>query len=136
LLRSRNSVDRPRCHCPSRRVQIHIDLSSAFIAGRDKRGVLKGPLFTDALLADTVWLGRHGSVLRGSRVELHSHRVYERGDDLRLVNWTLYARPRRLFVRESRQESRRPVYPLVDATASMGITRGPWSKLGGMRRRR
>ncbi|MDB6175767.1 MAG: hypothetical protein JWL59_5078 [Chthoniobacteraceae bacterium] len=79
-------------------------------------------------LADTVWLGRHQSVLRGSGVEFHSHRAYERGDDLRLVNWALYARHRRLFIRESRQESRRPVYLLVDSTGSMGVRHGPWSK--------
>lgn len=79
-------------------------------------------------LADSVWLGRHGSVLRGSGVEFHSHRPYERGDDLRLVNWTLYARQRRLYVRESRKESRRPVYLLVDATGSMSVAHGPWSK--------
>jgi uncharacterized protein (DUF58 family) len=79
-------------------------------------------------IADAVWLGRHGSVLRGTGVEFHSHRPYQRGDDLRLVNWTLYARSRRLYVRESRQESRRPVYLLVDATGSMGIAHGPWSK--------
>jgi uncharacterized protein (DUF58 family) len=79
-------------------------------------------------LADSVWLGRHGSVRRGGGVEFHSHRPYERGDDLRLVNWTLYARQRRLYVRESRQESRRPVYLLVDATGSMSIAHGPWSK--------
>lgn len=79
-------------------------------------------------LADAVWLGRHGSIRRGAGVEFHSHRSYERGDDLRLVNWTLYARQRRLFIRESRQESRRPVYLLVDATGSMSIGHGPWSK--------
>ena len=79
-------------------------------------------------LADTVWLGHHGSILRGSGVEFHSHRGYERGDDLRLVNWTLYARHRKLFVRESRQESRRPVYLLIDSSASMGVKHGPWSK--------
>ncbi len=79
-------------------------------------------------IADAVLLGRHASVRRGSGVEFHSHRSYERGDDLRLLNWTLFARHRRLFVRESRQESRRPVYLLLDATASMGIAHGPWSK--------
>ncbi len=79
-------------------------------------------------LADSVWLGRHGSLRRGTGIEFHSHRSYERGDDLRLVNWTLYARHRRLYVRESRQESRRPVYLLVDATGSMGVAHGPWSK--------
>lgn len=79
-------------------------------------------------IADAVWFGRHGSSRRGPGIEFHSHRPYERGDDLRLLNWTLYARHRRLFVRESRLEARRPVYLVLDATASMSIAHGPWSK--------
>jgi uncharacterized protein (DUF58 family) len=79
-------------------------------------------------IADAVWSGRHGSFRRGSGIEFHSHRAYERGDDLRMLNWTLYARHRRLFVRESRLEARRPVYLVLDATASMSIAHGPWSK--------
>ena len=60
-------------------------------------------------LAEAVWLGRHGGVRTGPGVEFHSHRAYQPGDDLRRINWALYARQRRLHVRESRQESRRPV---------------------------
>jgi uncharacterized protein (DUF58 family) len=81
-------------------------------------------------LADAVWHGEHRSLLRGEGVEFHSHRQYESGDDLRRVNWSLYARSRRLYTRQSRQESRRPVHLLLDASASMSIHHGPWSKLG------
>lgn len=79
-------------------------------------------------IADAVWLGRHGSIRRGAGVEFHSHRPYLGGDDLRRINWALYARHRRLLMRESRQESLRPVYLLVDATGSMSVAHGPWPK--------
>ena len=79
-------------------------------------------------LAEAVWLGRHGGVRTGPGVEFHSHRAYQPGDDLRRINWALYARQRRLHVRESRQESRRPVHIIVDATASMAVANATHSK--------
>jgi uncharacterized protein (DUF58 family) len=81
-------------------------------------------------LADAVWHGQHRSLLRGEGVEFHSHQHYQSGDDLRRVNWSLFARSRRLYTRQSRQESRRPVHLLLDASASMGIQHSDWSKLG------
>jgi uncharacterized protein (DUF58 family) len=80
-------------------------------------------------LADAVWHGQHQSLLRGPGVEFHSHRSYQAGDDLRRVNWALLARHHRLYTRESRAESRRPVYLLLDTSASMSIHHGPSSKL-------
>ncbi|MES2709623.1 MAG: DUF58 domain-containing protein [Verrucomicrobiota bacterium] len=79
-------------------------------------------------LAEAVWHGQHVSQLRGDGVEFHSHRSYQTGDDLRRVNWALYARLRKLNIKQSRQESRRPVYILADATASMSIRHGLWTK--------
>lgn len=79
-------------------------------------------------LADAVWHGQHQSLQRGPGVEFHSHRPYQPGDDLRRVNWSLLARQRRLYVRESRAESRRPVYLVLDSSASMSIEHGPSSK--------
>lgn len=85
-------------------------------------------------LADSVWHGQHQSLMRGPGVEFHSHRAYQIGDDLRRINWSLFARHRKLFTRESRAESRRPVYLLLDDSASMSVHHGPWSKLQyGMR---
>lgn len=79
-------------------------------------------------LADAVWLGRHNGIRRGAGVEFHSHSPYRAGDDLRRLNWALFARQRRLYSKESHQESLRPVYLLIDATGSMGVTNGPWPK--------
>lgn len=79
-------------------------------------------------LADAAWPGRHSSRLRGAGVDFHSHRAYTAGDDLRRVNWALFARHRRVFTRESRHESRRPVYLLLDTTGSMATAHGRYSK--------
>lgn len=79
-------------------------------------------------IADAVWLGRHRGVRRGAGIEFHSHRPYVISDDLRRINWSIYARHRRLVTRESRQESLRPVHLLVDASGSMSVSHGPWPK--------
>lgn len=79
-------------------------------------------------LAESVWQGRHGAVRSGSGTEFHRHRAYLPGDDLRRLNWALYARHRKLYTKESRLEARRTLYLLVDATGSMATSHGPWSK--------
>ncbi len=79
-------------------------------------------------LADSVWHGRHGAMRSGSGTEFHRHRGYLAGDDLRRINWALFARHKKLYTKESRLETRRPLYLLVDATGSMGTAHGPWTK--------
>lgn len=79
-------------------------------------------------LAAALVHGRHRGILQGHGVEFHSHRGYEPGDDLRRLNWQLYARQHKLFTKESRRELQRPVYLLVDVTGSMAVAHGGWSK--------
>jgi len=79
-------------------------------------------------LADAVWLGRHGSIIKGSGVEFQTHREYEEGDDLRRINWSVYGRQRKLYIKESRQESQRPLYLILDGSASMTVSHGQHSK--------
>jgi uncharacterized protein (DUF58 family) len=79
-------------------------------------------------LAEAVWHGAHHSLLRGDGVEFHSHRTYQAGDDLRRVNWSVYARQRKLYTKQSQQESRRPLYIFMDASASLSIQHGRYSK--------
>src|SRR5205814_4733314 len=44
--------------------------------------------------------GLHRSPFVGFSVEFASHREYAQGDDLRHVNWKLFARSRRLYVKQ------------------------------------
>lgn len=77
-------------------------------------------------------IGLHPSRSRGAGLEFAQYRAYEPGDELRQVDWKLYARSDRFFVREAERESPLAVWMLVDASASMAqddaLRRG-WSRL-------
>lgn len=63
--------------------------------------------------------GFHSSRKKGSGIEFASYREYSPGDDLRALDRHALGRHRRLVVREFEREAARPVYVLVDASASM-----------------
>jgi len=65
-------------------------------------------------------VGQHASRSRGAGLEFAQYRAYEPGDELRQIDWKLYARSDRFFVRESERESPITVWLLLDATASAG----------------
>ena len=65
-------------------------------------------------------IGQHASLSRGAGLEFAQYRAYEPGDELRQIDWKLYARSDRFFVRESERESPMTVWLLLDATASAG----------------
>lgn len=64
--------------------------------------------------------GLHRSPFVGFSVEFASHREYAQGDDLRHVNWKLFARQRRLYVKQFDAETNMNLYLLLDASGSMG----------------
>lgn len=66
--------------------------------------------------------GLHASQQRGSGLEFSQYRSYEQGDDLRQIDWKLFARSDRYFVREAERESPLAVWIVLDATASMAQT--------------
>lgn len=63
--------------------------------------------------------GLHRSPFVGYSVEFSSHRRYGAGDDLRHVNWKLFARQRKLYVKEFDAETNLNLYLFVDASRSM-----------------
>ena len=63
--------------------------------------------------------GLHRSPFVGFSVEFASHREYAQGDDLRHVNWKLYARQHRLYVKQFDAETNMNLYLLLDVSASM-----------------
>lgn len=58
---------------------------------------------------------------RGDSIEFDDYREYHPGDDLRHVDWTIYARLGRLFLRLFRTESSLTVHLIVDTSASMAF---------------
>ncbi len=86
-----------------------------------------------ALVARTVvegfMAGQHRSPHRGSSVEFAQHRQYVPGDELRRVDWKIFARSNRLVVKEFVAETNFSCHLLVDASESMSYRSVAWSKL-------
>ncbi len=96
------------------------------------RARLRGLKFDSAVPAGGRGLGQHLGRSRGAGVEFEQYRAYEPGDEPRRVDWKLYGRSDRFFVRDATRDSPRNVWVLIDATASMAQadTRRPdYSKL-------
>ncbi|MEO7325641.1 MAG: DUF58 domain-containing protein [Dokdonella sp.] len=64
-------------------------------------------------------LGQHTSRSRGAGLEFAQYRAYEPGDEPRRIDWKLYARSDRYFVREAERDSPLTVWLIIDATGSM-----------------
>jgi uncharacterized protein (DUF58 family) len=73
--------------------------------------------------------GLHRSPFVGYSVEFASHREYAPGDDLRHVNWKLFARQKRLYVKEFDAETNLNLYILLDVSRSMECANSGVSKL-------
>ncbi|MBK9118429.1 MAG: DUF58 domain-containing protein [Phycisphaerales bacterium] len=79
--------------------------------------------------------GLHSSPLTGFSVEFSEHRRYVQGDDPRLIDWRVFGRTDRLFVRTYRAETHLACHLLVDVSASMGYVGplGPQARSSGPR---
>ena len=58
---------------------------------------------------------------RGSSVEFADYAPYQPGDDIRAIDWNLYARLDRLYIKTYKEEIQLAVDLIVDATASMAL---------------
>jgi uncharacterized protein (DUF58 family) len=63
--------------------------------------------------------GEHASQRRGFSLEFSDYRKYQKGDDLRYVDWNIYRRFERLFLKVFTAEEEMNVYLLVDTSRSM-----------------
>ena len=69
--------------------------------------------------------GLHQSPFVGFSVEFASHREYMPGDDLKHINWRLFGRHEKLFVKEYDAETNVEVHLIVDSSRSMSAE-GKW----------
>ncbi len=73
--------------------------------------------------------GLHRSPRLGSSLDFAEHREYLPGDDIRRIDWRLYARTDRLYVKQFEAETNADVAFLLDVSASMRYGSGEASKL-------
>lgn len=73
--------------------------------------------------------GLHRSPFRGFSVEFAEYRQYLPGDDLSTIDWKVYARSDRYYVKKFEEDTNLDCYLLLDVSASMGYGSGGLSKL-------
>jgi uncharacterized protein (DUF58 family) len=73
--------------------------------------------------------GHHRTPHRGSSVDFAQHRPYAAGDELRKIDWKVFARSDRLVVKEYVEETNLSLNLLLDASESMGYGSLDWNKL-------
>lgn len=80
---------------------------------------LEGLNFKARYIMEGFLAGQHASPFHGFSVEFSDYRKYQPGDDLRRLDWRLYARSDRLCIKRYMQETNVRFYLLCDTSASM-----------------
>src|SRR6476620_7394901 len=88
-------------------------LDPAFMARLDQLDVMSRKVLAGKMK------GERRSKRRGQSVEFADYRNYVVGDDLRFIDWNLYARLDRLFLKLFLEEEDLSLYVLLDTSMSM-----------------
>ena len=82
------------------------------------------------VVVDGAMPGMHRSLRQGRGNEFFQYRAYEQGEDLKVVDWKVYAK-RSELVAKTYQDTNFSVFIVIDSSASMGYTgeNTPYSKL-------
>jgi uncharacterized protein (DUF58 family) len=70
-------------------------------------------------------MGLHSSPHRGFSAEFAELRAYQAGDDLRYIDWRMFGRSDRYYVKQFEEETNLRAHLLVDVSESMGWSSDP-----------
>ena len=81
-----------------------------------------------ALLARSVvegtLTGLHRSPTKGSSIEFAEHKPYTQGDEIRHIDWKVYGKSERYYVKQFEEETNLRAWLVVDGSGSMGYKGG------------
>jgi uncharacterized protein (DUF58 family) len=80
-------------------------------------------------IAEGVISGTHRSHFRGRSLEFLQHREYAFGDDLRFIDWKVYARKDHFFIKQYEEETNLRGYIFLDTSSSMEYSYNGMKKL-------
>src|SRR5882757_8059382 len=72
--------------------------------------------------------GEHRSPYFGQSIEFLQHREYTAGDDLRRIDWKVWAKQDRLYVKQYEEDTNLRATLVVDVSAGMRYGSGPLNK--------
>ncbi len=68
--------------------------------------------------------GQHRSPLKGASIEFADYRQYVKGDNLRTLDWKVFGRTERYYIKQFEEETNLRVNVIIDASGSMGYGSG------------
>ena len=85
---------------------------------------LKGMEMRARMVVEGFITGLHKSPYHGFSVEFAEHRQYMPGDSIRDIDWKVYAKSDRYFIKQYEEETNLKAYLLLDCSASMAYSSG------------
>jgi uncharacterized protein (DUF58 family) len=73
------------------------------------------------LIVEGLMTGMHRSPYQGISVEFAQHRPYVSGDDIRHVDWKVFGRSDKVYLKQYQEETNLHLLLIVDASESMGF---------------
>ncbi len=70
----------------------------------------------------SIYMGSRRSIRQGRGIEIADYREYYPGDDFRSIDWRVYARTERLYIRRFEEEKDLTLHILLDSSASMDFS--------------
>src|SRR6266480_119525 len=72
------------------------------------------------LIVEGLMTGMHRSPYQGISVEFAQHRPYVQGDDIRHIDWKVYGKTDKIYLKQYLEETNLHLICIVDASESMG----------------
>lgn len=85
-------------------------------------------------VVDGLLAGKHRSTTKGGCCEFAQHRAYAPGDEIRMIDWQVYARNDRYYIRQYEEETNLQACLALDTSGSMKFGMSTVSKLDYARR--
>lgn len=92
--------------------------SSKFLSAEDRDRIAALQWYARTVV-EGMNVGMHRSPNKGVSVEFKEHRPYVRGDEVRLIDWKLFGKTDRFYIRQFEEETNLRVTLLVDQSGSM-----------------
>ena len=90
---------------------------------------LKGMDIKARLVVEGFVSGLHRGPYKGFSVEFAEHRQYMPGDPIRYMDWKVYGKTDRFYIKEYEEETNLRAYLIMDGSGSMGYSSDGMSKL-------
>ena len=81
------------------------------------------------LIVEGYIIGKHRSPYHGFSVEFSEHKSYDIGDEVRNIDWKLYGKTDRLYIKRYEEETNLKTYIILDNSKSMSFSSGNVSKI-------